>query len=107
MASKFQETQREKQIEFISTSDLFQNTEGGGVFFGKKRDFVLKNSDFNLYGRLSESVKKYFEDNDIVWWGGKNIPSGHTLSSQIACLNHLFPIRNDRDAVLKLNHSTD
>ena len=26
----------------------------------------------------------------------------HTLSSQMACLNHLFPIRNDKNTVLKI-----
>lgn len=37
----------------------------------------------------------------MKWWGG-NYPTGHVLSSQIACLNHLFPIRQDKSAVLKL-----
>ena len=55
----------------------------------------------NLYALIRTDVLKYFADNDISWWGG-NRPSGHTLSSQIACLNHLFAIRNDRDAVLSL-----
>ncbi len=39
--------------------------------------------------------------NNIAWWGGKK-PTGHLLSSQIACINHLFAIRNDKDAVLEL-----
>ncbi len=39
--------------------------------------------------------------NNISWWGGKT-PTGNTLSSQIACLNHLFPIRHDEEAVLAI-----
>jgi hypothetical protein len=55
----------------------------------------------NLYGPIRQEVLKYFRDNKISWWSGA-APTGHTLSSQIACLNHLFAIRNDKDAVLAL-----
>lgn len=42
--------------------------------------------------------------NAVAWWGGKK-PTGHVLSSQIACINHLFQIRNDKEAVLSLLRS--
>ena len=68
---------------------------------GKARSFVLKDGMNNLYEPIRYGVLRYFKDNKITWWGG-NKPSGHTLSSQIACLNHLFAIMNDHDAVLAI-----
>ena len=65
------------------------------------REFVLQDGMHNLYGPIRQEVLKYFRDNKISWWNGA-APTGHTLSSQIACLNHLFAIRNDKDAVLAL-----
>ena len=50
---------------------------------------------------IREEVKTYFKENGISFWGGQK-PTPHTLSSQIACLNHLYPIRNDKNAVLKI-----
>ena len=101
MASKFQEEERTKQISLINNSQLFDNSKGGGFFMGKSRDFVLTNPINNLFSPIREDVVAYFKDNNISWWGG-NTPSGHLLSSQISCLNHLFYIRNDRDIVLSI-----
>ncbi len=71
---------------------------------GKPRDFVLREPMSNLYHSIRTDVINYMSDNNISWWGGDK-PSGHTLSSQIACLNHLFAIRDDREALLKLLNS--
>lgn len=65
---------------------------------GKPRPFVLQIAEANLFVPIQTKILDYFKDNKIKWWGGK--PTGHTLSSQIACLNHLAPIMNDADAVL-------
>lgn len=64
--------------------------------------------DLNLY---QLDIKKYMDDNKIEWWQpSKNgnfiseksqVPT-HKLSSQVACLNHLFAIRNNPSAVLSL-----
>ena len=60
-----------------------------------------------------QRVKNYFEENHIKWWtcyfdapegqraDGKSI-TRHLVSSQIACINHLFFIRNDKNAVLSI-----
>ncbi|HWS29618.1 MAG TPA: hypothetical protein VN512_05815 [Clostridia bacterium] len=42
----------------------------------------------------------YFKENGITWWSGEL--TNHTLSSQVACLNHLFPLREDKNAVLSI-----
>ncbi len=90
-----------RQQELINTTTIFDNIEGGGRFMGKQRPFVLKDGNYNLYEPIRKDALKYFKDNKIGWWGGFR-PSGHVLSSQIACLNHLFALRHDADAVLKI-----
>ena len=99
--SKYQENERKKAIERIENGNLFEDCKAGGKFRGKERDFVLLNGNFNLFKSIREEVKNYFEENDISWWSGRK-PTGHVLSSQIACINHLFPLRNDKNEVLKI-----
>ncbi len=98
---------RDKQVEIqeklINEGErgVFQGAEGGGVYRGKKRCYILKNGEKNLYKPIREKVKEYFSKYEISWWGGQK-PTGNTLSSQIACINHLFPIRDDKVAVCKI-----
>lgn len=109
MASEYQETQRTKAINLIKAgSPVFYGSHAGEKFMGKPRDFVLIENLKNIFAPIRTDVVEYFKLNKISWWGGKN-PTGHALSSQIACLNHLFQIRNDKDAVLSIlkNISTD
>jgi hypothetical protein len=96
----FRNNEKEK-IERIINSGWFNGDPGNGEFDGRKYPFVLKYSDNNFYKPILNSAKDYFNKNDIAWWKGKE-PTGHALSSQIACVNHLFPLRNDKEAVLSL-----
>lgn len=64
----------------------------------KNRDFILLDNIKNLYFPIREEALRYFKGNGISWWAGYE-PTGHVLSSQIACLNHLFLIRHDIHAV--------
>lgn len=97
----YKEKECERQQMLIETSDIFDRTSGGGCFMGKSRMFVLKDGQFNLYSPIRVASQKYFKENGISWWGGSK-PTGHVLSSQIACLNHLFALRNDEEAVLSI-----
>jgi hypothetical protein len=102
----YKETQRKKQIELINQGEIYHQAQGGGRYRKVERAFILKEGKDNFYAdnlppSLSSKVKEYFKKNKISWWMGKG-PTGHVLSSQIACLNHLFLIRNDKKAVLKL-----
>jgi len=81
--------------------------------------YILDDSerDKNLYNWQDKDsvkrVKDYFKDNKIKWWNcyfdategqepnGLNI-TRHLLSSQIACINHLFFIKHDKEAVLSI-----
>ena len=102
MASVYQESQRAKAIDLVkNNSPIFYGAQGGKIFMGKLRDFVLIENLNNLFAPIRTEVVEYFKDNKIAWWGGKK-PTGHTLSSQIACVNHLYQIRNDKDAVLSI-----
>ena len=70
-----------------------------------KFDYILHPQDSikNLYHKIQEDAIKYFNQYDITWWqSGKdttNSPTGHLVSSQIHCLNHLFALRTDKVAV--------
>ncbi|WP_430933616.1 PGN_0703 family putative restriction endonuclease [Saccharicrinis sp. 156] len=93
------ETERQKVIEL--GRELF-NGNTGGVYRGKERNFVLLNPVENLYEDIRDKAIQYFKENKIVWWPGGQEPSGHMLSSQIACVNHLFFLRNDKEAALNV-----
>jgi hypothetical protein len=85
----------------LITEGFFGSDLGNAVFRGAPRPFVLQDGLHNLYADVRKDVLDYFSKNKIAWWGG-NYPTGHVLSSQIACLNHLFSIRKDKTAVLNL-----
>lgn len=102
MNRKFYYQELAKQIEYYNCS-LKETAENNGVFRGKPRKFVLQNGKDNLFGKIQDDCLKYFEQEKISWWGenkSKHLPSGHLVSSQIHCLNHLFALRKD-DAAIK------
>ncbi|MDR1871816.1 MAG: hypothetical protein LBS60_07850 [Deltaproteobacteria bacterium] len=96
----FKNDQKKAGLNLIHEG-FFDGDKGGGEFFNKSSyPFVLEKGCRNLFPDIREDTLQYFEENKIGWWGGS--PSGHILSSQIACLNHLFPLRKDEKAALKL-----
>ena len=99
--SRYKISQYARQEDLINNSDIFCGDKGNGYFMGKARPFVLRDGMNNLYQPIRNDVLQYFKENKISWWGGDK-PSGHTLSSQIACLNHLFAIMGDKEAVLAM-----
>ena len=96
----FRNIEKERVVTLIE-SGWFNGDPGNGKFGGHNYPFVLKYSDNNFYKPVLDSAKEYFNKNNIAWWKGKE-PTGHALSSQIACVNHLFLLRNDKEAVLSL-----
>lgn len=76
--------------------------DGGGIYKGKPRPFVLKVPEFNLHKSVRKNAIAYFRENNIQWWSGNSEPTGHLLSSQVACINHLFFLREDESASLKI-----
>jgi hypothetical protein len=81
--------------------EAFFKDKCGGQFNSANYSYVLKDEyrKDNLYPPIAENAIEYFKENRIVWWRGKDwLPTNHTLSSQISCINHLFWIRNNVDA---------
>jgi hypothetical protein len=99
--SIYRENERVKAETHIKKGDLFYGEKGGGKFGKVSYDFVLMNGKNNLLKPIQDDAIAYFDKNKIAWWRGTE-PTGHTLSSQAACLNHLFLLRNDKQAVLSL-----
>ena len=98
----YKKLQSDRQVRLLKDHpELFNCDKGNGRYKNTNHDFVLSNGDNNLFKPIRKKVKQYFKDNNISWWGGSN-PTGHMLSSQMACLNHLFYIRENENAVLEL-----
>lgn len=102
----FKQMEYDRVINILQQEkDIFNSDKGNGYFRGKPRPFVLKNAQNNLYCEVAIDIIDYFENNNISWWSG--VLTNHTLSSQVACLNHLFLIRNDKEAVLSIVKSIE
>lgn len=101
MKSIYQENQRERSKGLIKDTNIFDGDTAGKIFLGTERDFVLMDGEKNIFKPIRKDVIEYFSGNKISWWGGVK-PTGHVLSSQIACINHLFYIRNDKETVIQM-----
>lgn len=101
MNRKFYYQQRENQVSYYN-NNLKGKVMNQGTFKGKPREFVLQYGLDNLYKDIKGECLKYFDEEHISWWGEnkkKHLPSGHLVSSQIHCLNHLFALRKNETAV--------
>lgn len=108
--SAYEIQQSYKAKNLLKTSNLFNGDLGGKLFpienrLIPKADYLL-NSKNNLHNFMVQDVIDYFVKNEIIFWktgitgvDEHNMPTGHTLSSQISCLNHLFPLRKDKKAI--------
>ena len=98
MSYKTQQYERAEKL--IKNTNIFNGDKGCGFFRGKCYPFVLNDNNNNLYKKSKISICKYFSTSKIAWWCGKL--TNHTLSSQVSCLNHLYPIRDDKNTVLSI-----
>jgi hypothetical protein len=80
-----------------------------GLFRERAYEFVLANPSLNLWEGIREDAIEYFARNQIHWWGddGRHHPTGHLLSSQIACLNHLYALRQRPELAKAVLHAID
>jgi hypothetical protein len=78
---------------------------GNGLFKNKLWAFVLHDAKLNLHPSIRHQAIAYFKKYKIPFWNTvKEGPTGHLLSSQVACINHLFFLMDKPDiatAVLK------
>jgi len=107
----FYDNQREK---CIGLRDELTGDPGQGLFFNIPREFVLVQPELNLMEAIRGDAENYFHDNRIPFWNtgetrpiGINKPSGHMLSSQVACINHLFFFRQDQNIATSILKGVD
>ena len=103
-------TYREQQRQKVtSIREAFFKDPGNGMFYGKEREFALSDPIINLWEGIRYDAVDYFRRNNIGWWqsSGDDLPTGHLLSSQIACVNHLYFIRQREDLATTLLKSID
>lgn len=68
-----------------------------GMYGGCLYPFVLKDPKENLWKDICKEALNYFKGLQITWHKGEEgMPTGHLLSSQVACINHLFVVRKDK-----------
>ena len=100
----YKENERAKVVKL--REELFRDP-GDGVFRNIPRDFVLSEPDLNLWSGIREDALEYYKNNKITWWDSVDEPTGHLLSSQIACINHLYFLRQRRDLATLVLRSID
>jgi hypothetical protein len=96
-----------QQQKVIGLRDEIFKDPGGGVFKRIEREFVLKDPALNIWAGVREDAIAYFNRNDIPFWDRGNEPTGHLLSSQIACINHLYFVRQRQDIATAILQSVD
>lgn len=80
---------------------------GGGIFDNQPCEFVLQDQNLNIWEGVREDAIAYFRQNSICFWESINRPSGHLLSSQIACINHLFFMRQRQEVATAVLQGVD
>jgi len=107
----YKESQNKNQAKLVFRKDpVFEGAENMGIaisYDGKEcpcaHVLIEKDRDKNLYAPFREDIKNYMTD--IKWWHMKNESDDkvttNILSSQVSCLNHLFPFRTN-DTAIKL-----
>lgn len=104
--TEYKSNQRKNQVERLPLP-IFEGAKADGWYKGGQQDYVLRFEDStkNLFAPIRKEALEYFARYRITWWNqyeDRYFPTGHLLSSQIHCLNHLFAIRKDDKAVLAL-----
>jgi hypothetical protein len=102
----YREEQRKKAINLLG--NMFDDSGGGKFANGHYYPFVLQDFSLNLWVEIRQNALSYFKNNNIPWWmSTPEMPTGHLLSSQIACVNHLYYLRNKKDLSKKVLQSID
>lgn len=108
MATNFLDEKKKEQADRLKKyqASLFDNAEDIGYSQKNNKwfNYILKSqfNDRNLHKGIRQKSIEYFKKYNIAWWqclNKSNTPTGHLVSSQIHCLNHLFALRTDKEAV--------
>ncbi len=108
MTTNFLDEKKKEQADRLKKyqASLFDNAEDIGYSQKNNKwfNYILKSqfNDRNLHKGIRQKSIEYFKKYNIAWWqclNKSNTPTGHLVSSQIHCLNHLFALRTDKEAV--------
>lgn len=103
---QFLEKERLQQVRFKEASPYFTETaRQDGPYRGKPRRFCLpvERADENLFGAIRAGALEYFKQNQIKWHDGRGSnPSNHLCSSQVQCVNFLYPFADEPEALRTL-----
>ena len=97
-APTYKEVQGARQVSVLQTLPQFVGIQGGGNWKASLQNIPLPyiiedgKEDVNLYSAIRQEAMDYFKQNGIGWLKSKVKPTGHMLSSQVSCVNHLFPL---------------
>jgi hypothetical protein len=101
----FLERERRRLIEL--RDDIFGDP-GMGLYAGQSREFVLMEATANLWDGIRLDAIDYFQRNGIRWHKAEaDGPTGHMLSSQVACVNHLYLLRQRADLAVAVLRGVD
>ena len=109
---EYREFERYRAIKLLRNKNVFYNGKAGTILFHKGKEYpkdeILLDGINNIYKPIQKDVLEYFVNNRISFWHVPKAkepsqkPTGHILSSQVCCINHLFPIRHDKENVLNI-----
>ncbi len=103
---KFLEGEKPKQTQFKISSPHFSDAARlEGIYNGEPRPFCLpmEFAEQNLVPEIRESALSYFAQHSIKWHNGQNgKPSNHLCSSQVCCVNFLFPFADKPNELSKV-----
>ena len=92
---KFLESEKLHQAAFKASAPYFSEVaRAEGHYRTKARPYCLPvaHAEENLYPAIRDSARDYFDRFEIKWHDGrKSSPSNHMCSSQVCCVNFLFP----------------
>lgn len=104
--SRFLESEKPEQIRFKITSPTFSDpAHEDGIYKNNPYAFCLpvECSEQNLFPEIRQPALSFFADRQIKWHDGQNgKPSNHLCSSQVACVNFLFPLADKPDALARV-----
>ena len=117
--NEYREIEKQKNIDF--KRDFLKVVDKPVKWKGHILHYFLEDSSLNLLESIRKETLDYFKgkwwkisEEDLVNYEGlsdkelsDNYPTGNMLSSQVSCVNHLFPLRGEQDLVTALLHNID
>lgn len=103
----FLASEKKRQAEWkLSTKYLSHDARKPGLYRGRLFSWALpvSRADENLHRWLREDAIEYFRQNQITWHtsAGIDLPSNHLVSSQVMCVNCMFPFFHDPEGLKDL-----